>query len=62
MRVEIVLRRAGERDETRLHDRRLAIDQLVQIDQGWWRVSEEDAPTMVGASLRYVCVPAPAPP
>jgi hypothetical protein len=62
MRVEVVLRHPDRGDDVRVHDRLLTIGEVVQTDQEWWRVTSEEPPTIIGASLRFVCVPADTPP
>ena len=60
MRVEVFLRHPDRGDEVTVHDRPLSIGQAIQTDQEW-RVTSEEPPTIVGASMRFVCVPADLP-
>jgi hypothetical protein len=61
MRVEVVLRHPDRGDEVTVHNRPLTIGEVIQTDQEWWRVTSKEPPTIVGASLRFVCAPAARP-
>jgi hypothetical protein len=59
--VEVVLRRPDRVDESEIHDARLAVGDLIDVQGARWRVSAEETPVRPGVAARYVCLPAQSP-